>query len=191
LPFGGLLTVGLLGVGSTVGSALIGANASKNAAKQQVEAINQAKAELAPIHEQNVARLEPYAAIGGPAVGALRDLMGYPAAAPPTGYGANGQPLGPITGPQSPLNMSDPRVQQLAKGGSLVDINTSTPSSGMQTADPRTGSSYGSLASLSGGGGRMRTGGGMIRLQAPTGEVGEFPEAQAQMFLQAGAKRLS
>jgi hypothetical protein len=194
MPFGGLLTVGLIGGGASIAGSLIGANASKKAAEQQVAAANQAKADLAPIHQQNVARMDPYASIGGPALGSLRELMGFPAATPPTGYGANGQPLGPINGQQGPMNMSDPRVQHLAKGGSLVDMNTSGSTSSLNTAVPRTASSYGSLASLGTGvgGGSMPTGGGgMVRLQAPTGEVGEFPAEQAQMFIQAGATRLS
>lgn len=165
---------------------LIGSKAAKSAANQQVESTKQAKAELAPIYQENVARLNPYASLGSSAVGSLSSLMGYPPASPPVGSGANGQPLGPITGTQGPMNMSDPRVQQLARGGSLTDLSSggrgfSGTSTG--TAVPRTASSYAPLSSLS-------TGPKMVRLMAPTGEVGEFPESQAAMFEARGARRV-
>lgn len=174
-----------IGAGVSIWGTQKQASAAKDAANQQVQSATQARADLEPIYRENVARLNPYASLGSSAVGSLNSLMGY-SPTPQTGYNASGAPLGPLTGTQGPMNTSDPRVQQLARGGSLADLSSGGrgfSGSPTGTAVPRTASSYGSLSSLG-------MGPKMVRLMAPTGEIGEFPESQAAQFEQAGARRV-
>jgi hypothetical protein len=185
-------------VGALAGSAVLnlwgakkGADASKDAAAQQVASADQAKAELRPIYEGNVARMDPYAQLGGQAVGQLRNLSGFgaPPALPPGGSAGIPQvavPLNP-NGNQGtvnpPMNMSDPRVQMLAKGGSLADIGGTAATGGGQ-------SSYGSMSPQQMG----QVAGGMqqalVKMRAPDGEERDVPEAMAARFEQAGAMRI-
>ena len=71
------------------------------------------------------------------------------------------------------MNMSDPRVQHLAQGGSLVDPQMGTLGSAM------TQSSYGGAPQ-----------GGMLKMRAPDGEVADIPADQADHFLKLGAQRV-
>lgn len=170
-----LIGAGIAAAGQ-VAAAKISSNAAKNAGNIQAGSANDAKGELRPIYEGNLARMQPYASLGGDALGQLRALGGYPAAAAPTG------PLGPITGQQGPMNMSDPRVQALARGGSLADPGMS-------------GSPLGSI----GGGGTSAYGGAqpqggsfggqMVALIAPNGEQGQVPANQAEAYIARGARR--
>lgn len=167
------------------------AGAAKDAANTQVASANEAKAELRPLYEQSIARLDPYAALGGGALGKLGALSGVTplaANAGAVGRDAQGNPLGPINGSQGPLNMSDPRVQHLAQGGSLIDPEMRAPMSalggggrsGYQTGEaavPRGGSSFQTSK--------------MLKVQAPTGEIREFPADQAAYFAQRGAQIVS
>lgn len=59
--------------------------------------------------------------------------------------------------------------------------------------DPYNAAGTGAITRLSDilGGGRAGGGGGaMVKLQSPTGEVRDVPEAQAQHYIQMGAKRI-
>jgi hypothetical protein len=160
------------------------ASAAKDAAGQQVDAANQAKAELRPIHEQNIARMQPYANIGNQALGSLGSLMGY------QGGGAPMAPGAAPSGPASPLSPQQIQAGQMM-GQGIGRVFNGSP---VGTAVPRTASSYGSLASLGAGatGGSMPTGGGgMIRMMAPDGEMREIPAALEQQATQAGARRVN
>jgi len=122
-----------LGVGSLVlgGIGAINQNkAAKKAATQQVQSADQGLALQKQIYDEQKAGMQPYAQFGQQALGSLGSLMGFPALPPPNanavGRDAQGNPLGPIFANQPPLNMSDPAVQHLAQGGSLVDRPQST-----------------------------------------------------------------
>ena len=152
-------------------TSLYGANkqagAAKDAAAQQVASAEQAKADLRPLYEANVARMDPYAQLGGQAVGQLRALGGFgaPPALAPGGSAARTQvaipfdPNNPANAgiPQQPMNMSDPRVQALAKGASLADLGGGR---GSAYEGPSTGTAVPRAT---------------VRLMAPDGEVREFP----------------
>ena len=172
------------------------AQAAKEAAKTQVASAGAAKADLQPLYEQSVARLDPYAQLGTQAVGQLRALGGYPAPPPLPPGGSAARPQGPVPWnpadpatagrPNPPMNMSDPRVQALARGGSLADFGApagrtqSSYGGSTGTAVPRQGGSF----QTTGGGG------GLVLMQAPDGEQREVPAQMVPQFEQAGARRL-
>lgn len=105
--------------------------AADKAVDAQTGSADQGLALQRQIYDEQKASMAPYAAFGQHALGSLGQLMGFPASAStPQGLLANqvgrdafGNPLGPITNDRIPLNMSDPRVQHLAQGGSLVDLS--------------------------------------------------------------------
>lgn len=204
MPFAGLLTVGIISAGAQIYGAHKAASASKDAAKQQVASAEQAKAELAPIHQQNVARMDPYAALGGGALGKLGALSGIApvpmsggvSMANAVGRDAQGNPLGPINGSQGPINMSDPRNQHAARGGSMVDFPTMAGSAdGM------------SLSRLGGGGASAYTQSkvtprqgqaiasampALVRMISPDGaEQQDVPAEHVARFEALGARRAS
>lgn len=109
MPFGGLLTVGIIGAGTSLASGILGSNAATKAAETQSQASLEAArlanetarmqadavltasreantlGELA--YEQGRKDLEPWREVGGEAIYTLRDLMqpeGYLAKASPT-----------------------------------------------------------------------------------------------------------
>lgn len=195
----GALTTALVlgGIGANLWGAHKQASAAKEASGQQVDAANQAKAELAPIHAANVARMDPYAQLGGQAVGQLRALGGYPAPPPANanavGRDAQGNPLGPVTANQPPMNMSDPRVQHLARGGSLADPPSAYGGSLASLGQPNTASSYGvSTGSQQGlNGASMWSQSGMVKMQSPDGsEQRDVPESMVAKAEQMGARRV-
>lgn len=160
------------------------ADASKKAANQQVASSDQGLALQKDIYGQQVAGMQPYAQFGQQALGSLGSLMGFPALPPATGRDQSGAPLGPITGNQGPINMGDPRVQALARGGSMIDPiqRGGTLGSAMGQSSYRTpGQGTGPTAPTSAP---------MVTLIAPTGEQGQFPSDQAEQFIQRGARRV-
>ena len=166
------------------------ADASKKAAEQQTASADQGLALQKDIYGQQVAGMQPYAQFGQQALGSLGSLMGFPALPPPTGRDATGAPLGPITGQQGPMNLSDPRVQRLAAGGSMADPGMSDGTLGGamgQSSYQTPGQGTGPTAP---GGSVQAPGGQMVTLIAPTGEQGKFPADQAEQFIQRGARRI-
>ncbi len=195
----GTATALLIGAGISVGTQVAGAkmqsNAAGKAADQQVASADKGLDLQRQIYDEQKAGMQPYAQFGQQALGSLGSLMGFPALpppTPPTGMGANGQSLGPITGNQGPMNMSDPRVQRLAKGGSLVDPGMSDGSIGSMVGQ----SSYRSPASGFGAPMQQTQGGGgsfgppMVTLMAPTGETQAVPADQAESFIARGARKV-
>jgi hypothetical protein len=186
LPFGGLLTVGLISAGVQLYGAHKASSAAKKASEQQVASANQAKSDLEPLYRESVNRMQPYADMGLSALGQTRSLMGYPAPPPQTGRDAQGKPLGPFTGEQGPMNMSDPRVQHLAAGGSLADLGSTgaTPMGGGGS------SSYGGMTPQQ----MPQVAAGMqqamLKMRAPDGEVRDVPSHLAAQLEQAGAVRV-
>lgn len=75
MPFGGLLTVGLIGAGGSIFSGLLGSSASKKAAEQQQQAtqagINEQQREFDIANE----RSRPFVQAGQQSIGTLMDLL--------------------------------------------------------------------------------------------------------------------
>ncbi len=190
-----------VGLAVSTGFGLFGAkkqsDAANKASKQQVASIDQAKADLRPLYESNVARLDPYAQLGAQGVGQLRALGGYPTPpALPTGGSAAQPDVAIPLNPNNPanfgtttppMNMSDPRVQELARGGSLATLGGGGSSA---YRSPASGQPQMSQPPQGQGGSFAAPGGGLVTLRAPTGEVGEFPAEQAAYFIQRGAQRV-
>ena len=167
------------------------ASGAKEAAKTQVGAAETAKADLRPLYEQSVARMDPYAQLGGQAVGQLRALGGYPAPPPLP-------PGGSAAAPQWP-NLAQGAVglaARFAPNGSLAKPQgggVSMATLGNPTAG-RTASSYGGpptgTAVPRQGGSFQTTQGGLVMMQAPDGEQREVPLQLVPQLEQAGARRI-
>ena len=189
MPAGAIIpaVIGAASVGAQVYGTKKQADAAQQAAGQQVESANTARADLDPIYQSNVARMQPYANLGGAALGQLGALGGYNV--PNMAVGTGGMAPGGMTGwyPSLPGGPVAPpgadRASQRLEG--------SMPTG--ETAIPRR-----SLASVGGGGQSSfttqgdpsRRGPTMVRVMAPDGEVGEFPEQQATFLIAQGAKRV-
>lgn len=181
MPFGGLLTMGLIGGGLQLWGAHKQASAAKNAAKQQVASIDQAKAELRPIYEGNVARMQPYANIGTQALGGLGALMGYPA-----------QPAAPMPASPPPTigGMTPQQMDVIGRGVTqAVGALRSGGSAPMHTFGAQ-GSSYGGGNTFGPPQGRGVSFSPTIRLRAPDGEERDIPAQFAERMIAQGAQRV-
>jgi len=147
---------------------LIGAkkqsNAAKDAAKIQQAAADKVAGINRGVYQQQMAGMEPYAAVGRSSVNTLGRLL---------------QPGVPYT-PQ--MQMADAQRQYNAPPPWSM-----TPGEGPQTAVPRaTGPRAGAPSAPPGGGGYGDT----VMLRAPNGSVRSVPADQAQQFIAKGAVRV-
>lgn len=78
MPFGGMLTAGLISGGSSIFSGIMGANASGKASKQYIEALKQAQESLRGDESKGLANFQPYLNAGSNATGMLSDMMSRP-----------------------------------------------------------------------------------------------------------------
>ena len=171
-----------IGTGLSLFGAKKQADTSKDAAAQQVAAANAAKAELRPIYDDSLARMEPYRQLGGQALGQLGALSGFPALSNPTG--------GPVAIPYA----RTPITQEQMNNMPLPMMKPATPADmgGSQTlgslaAGLNPGSTGGGVSSY---GGPAQAQGGLIKMRAPDGEERDVPEAMASRLEQAGARRI-
>jgi hypothetical protein len=153
-----------IGVASSLASAKISSNASKNAAKTQAAAGDKALAAQQAGYQQQRQDFSPYQQAGNAALGRL------------------GQTAGTYTGgmPQPPPQMP----QQPPPGGlgSLGQPSMGAPSSSMG-GQPAPGPGMPPQ-------GPQSAPGGLVRVQAPTGEMAMLPPQQAQAAVAKGAKIL-
>lgn len=157
---------------SGIGGALVNKGASKDAAKMQTDAANQALAEQKRIFDLQRADRAPYLAQSQAALGSLGQLAGQ------------GRTM-PLPGPS---NFGGP--PNLAQMGQ--------PQGAPPPSMPRPGMPHGPMAPPQGPpqGGQMPGGptppmGGLVTLKAPTGEVMQVPAQMADSLIQRGAQRLS
>jgi len=92
MPFGGLLTVGLIGAGSSIAGGLIGSHAAKSAADKQAESAANALAFQKSVYEDQKKNAAPYLAAGTNALSTLQaDLPSLTAGFDPTKQGLSAQ----------------------------------------------------------------------------------------------------
>ncbi len=192
-----LLASAALSGGLQLAGAAKASSSANKAADQQVASADKGLALQKQIYNEQKAGMQPYAQFGQQALGSLGSLMGFPALpppTPPTGYGANGQSLGPITGNQGPMNMSDPRVHRLAKGGSLVDPGMSGTIGGMvgqsSYRSPASGLGAPMQQTQGGGGSFAAPGGRMVKVSSPDGEIRDVPEGMVPQLEAIGGRRV-
>lgn len=77
MPFGGLLSAGIGGIGSLFGG-LFGGSASSKASKQYIAALQKAQGSLEGTEQQGLAQFEPYLNAGNQATGTLSQLLARP-----------------------------------------------------------------------------------------------------------------
>ena len=159
--------------GTAVAKAKIQSNAAKGAAKDQQQATNQA---LAVQQQAN----QPYMDLGRQAAQRLGQMSQN--AQPYTQVFGNGAGAQSFGGPQ----MGQP--PQGPPPGSLAGLGRPQPPPGMGQPPGPQGPPQGQQPMQ----GPPQGGGGMVRVQAPTGEVAMLPDGspQLQMALQKGARRL-
>lgn len=78
MPFGGLLTVGAIGAGSSIFGGLFGASKSKEAAQQYEQALTGAQTYLQGQENTGLQNYQPYMDAGSGATKTLSSLMGTP-----------------------------------------------------------------------------------------------------------------
>lgn len=116
---------------AVVGSALIGAYASNNAANKEVGAANNATAMQQGIYQQNEANLTPYMQQGNGAMARLSDLMGTSGNPLASGYGS----LTHNFTAQDYLNNQDPGYRfQLQQGQQALQNSQASESGAMSGA---------------------------------------------------------
>ena len=158
-----------------VAAAKVASNAAKKAAATQAAAGEKGLQAEREGYQQQRTDFNPYREQGTAALGNLSRMAGqYTGGPAPTGgWGAAppAQPPGPPQGPpQGPPGR--PQMGQLG--------NAPPPSGGPQMS--------GGAPPMSGGPMAPGGGGGMVRVQAPNGEIAMLPMAQAQQAVQKGAR---
>jgi hypothetical protein len=78
MPFGGLLTMGAVGAGTSLLGGLFGSSAAQTAAKQQEQAEQKGINLLQGDQTQGMANYQPYLSAGSTATGTLSSLLGTP-----------------------------------------------------------------------------------------------------------------
>jgi hypothetical protein len=134
MPFGGLLSAGIGGIGSLFGG-LFGGNASAQASKQYIQALQKAQSSLEGTEKQGLQQFQPYLNAGNKATGTLSQLLGTPGQGlltpwtqqftAPTAAEAAATP-----GYQFQLQQGEDAIQNsaaarggLLSGGTLADLN--------------------------------------------------------------------
>ncbi len=164
MPFGGLLTVGLITAGVGAGAGIYETN---KAANTQQNATDQSLALQKQMYTQTRQDLSPYASIGTGALSNLRTLAGIPQ--PPPAF--NPTAAGPIPMGASYVNPAGQRVAGLppstAQAGSL----------GAMSGQPAIASPAAS-----------QTGSGFVTVKAPTGETKQVPASESSYWASKGAQ---
>jgi hypothetical protein len=119
---GAILGAGALGIGGTIGSSLIGANAAENAANAQLQAANLATNTQLGIFNQTQANLAPYNTMGQSALSQLAALFGL-------GPGGTGPNAGTAAAATSALQNYP--GYQFAFGQGLNALDASAASQGL------------------------------------------------------------
>jgi hypothetical protein len=147
----------LIGAGASIVAGDVRSEAAKKAAKQQMQASDEAMGETRRVFEDTRAGYAPYQNVGTSAAGSLGSLLGLPpvSSAPVTGAVPQPAALGPL------------RPAGALPGGP-----------GASSAMLNQGSSAGTLGGAA----------GVQVLQAPDGSVKTVPAAQAQWYIQRGAR---
>jgi hypothetical protein len=123
MPFGGLLTLGLISAGGAITGAAINAHASGDAADKQAASSQAGIDYLKQEKEKEREAFAPYAEMGGGALSKLGFGLGIGS---PTDYDANGMPATPPGGsPGSLTPVGDPKVSPKSPAGQFI-ANTKT-----------------------------------------------------------------
>lgn len=93
MPFGGLLTVGLIGAGAGLGGALIQSHSTSKAVDAQTDAANKQLALQREVFNKQQENEAPWRNVGASAIGSLGGLLGL------GGGGGGGGSLGQLTEP--------------------------------------------------------------------------------------------
>lgn len=166
------LIVGAASTAATVYGAKKSADASKNAARTQTAAGDQALGLQRDMYQQQQANLAPYRALGNGSLGNLGNFQSF--AGVPGSFGAGVQaqyqrPLSP--GFQAP-HQQQPQGQQPTMGQPAVDH-----------AIPRRG-----MLGMVRGMAQQPASVDMVRMRAPNGEEQHVPSAQVEHYRQLGAQ---
>ena len=173
MPFGGLLTVGLIAAGSSIASAEINSHQQSKAVKAQENATNQAIGNLKPFQETGT---QAYQTLGG--------LMGL------GGGGGQASPMtrlpgGPMANDTQKGALTDPNVQpNAAYGGAGQWVGNLTQSQRAQ--NPSATTSYSTPVQH----GSSVQGMPSLRVQGPNGQIYVVPADQASTAQQNGGKVL-
>ena len=87
MPFGGLLTVALIGAGTSIAGGIVQSKAASKATKAQTDAGDKSLALQREIYNQQQANEAPWRNTGAAAITSLGGLLGLPAGAPGGGTG--------------------------------------------------------------------------------------------------------
>lgn len=173
-----------IGAAASIGGAVIQSKSAGKAADIQAASGTQAAGTLGQIYQQQRADMAPYAGLGAQAVGSLGSLAGFPKLPAGTGSTMGLPPMAPgVPAPNTPGAVDT----QPTMGGFRSGIATG------EFAVPRKGT-LGSLASqqrTASGYSAQPASGGMVQLQAPTGEVQSVPADQAGHYIAQGARRVN
>ena len=152
--------LGIAGLGAGVAGSAIQAHAAGNAADIQRQSANQALGLERDIYNQNVSRVQPYINAGYSSLGNLMNQYGG-------GQNFSNQVAGQLAPFQGAVGMQNIQVPQQPPP---------------QMAPPQQ-VGYGQTPAAA-------AGGGLVTVQAPTGEVKQVTPQQAQMYVQRGARIL-
>lgn len=180
MPFGGLLTVGLIGAGAGLGGAAIAAHASGKAADQQSEASDKALALQQQMYQQNRADTAPWRQTGGKAVQTLGALMGLGGGSAQADVPMS---LGGMYTPETMPPRGSSAGTALNDQGQFVPLNPNIAHApGGNWSGDSDASSYGNLTH----GGFQ----GFVRMQAPDGTIQSVPPSAVEHYLSLGAVRI-
>ena len=121
MPFGGLLTVGLIGAGSSLFNGILGSNAASNAANDQVTAEGNALNFQKDIWQQEQQNIAPWLSAGGTSMGNLMTALSngtFGAGSLPSVPTAPGAYTGTFTAPTLAEAQATPGYQFTAQQGS-------------------------------------------------------------------------
>ena len=189
MPFGGLLTVGLISAGAGLAGAAIQSHQTGKAVDAQKDASEQALALQKDIYNQQVANLSPWRNTGAAAITTLGGLLGLP------GGGGSGQLPASGTAPamDAPISPGQANFAGYSPYGGYVGKNVtmgermSNPNATVDAAGYTAQQHGASLPSASSyGTPAMQTGAPMLRGQTPTGQMVQVPAEKAGEFQQNG-----
>lgn len=169
MPFGGLLTVGLITAGIGAGTSLYENSKAAGAAQ---DATDKSLALQKQMYDTTRADLSPYSQTGVAALGNLRQLTGLPANIAPT---PSNPPPGGIPVSSTP-------------GGAPGQMQVGTP----QNPGPSLRTPQGGLPPMQGQSpAQMQTSSGYVTMRSPTGETQQVDAAHVPFYQQKGATVIS
>jgi hypothetical protein len=169
----GLIAMGVVGAVGMFASSKIAADASHSAASMQQQSATQAIGLQTAIYNQQQQNLQPYRQLGGVGIAGLTNMAGQNPTMDPGGSGFVSQ-RNPQMGPAG-----SPTASSAGAGGGYYNYGASAPISAPGTAGP--------VPYQPPPGQGSNPAGGMVRVQAPTGEIALLSPDQAKQAEAKGA----